>query len=205
MSAFSGQGRCMVGVIALLTVLTACHVREAGVRPTPGPAPGFDPLDTSRASGQALRDYVARLVFDTNYEVGDEQRLAIGRYPDLHYGPLAAIQPEIGNHTVTEDSLHHGRIIARIINYSDEPYPKLGLAPHSITYWWAQLGADTTQNRSVMISSDSTGAIVSRTGRPLLYNEDRRDVRRIRAVARWLWQEDDEQGWSSCGLKCCRN
>jgi len=205
MSALSGQGWCTMGGIALLVVMAGCHPNEQ-VRPTPAPATGFNALDTSRASGQALRDYVAKLDFDTSYDVGDEQRLAVGRYPDLHYGPLAAIQPEIGNHTIREDDLRHGRIIARIINKSDEPYPKLGLAPHSITYWWAQLGADSTKNQSVMISTDSTGLVVSRTGRPLLYDGDRHDpVYRTRAVARWIWQEDDEQGWSSCGLKCCRN
>lgn len=205
MSALSGQGWCKMGGIALLMVMAGCQPNEQ-VRPTPAPATGFNALDTTRASGQALRDYVSRLDFDTNYEAGDEQRLAFGRYPDLHYGPLAAIQPEIGNHTLTEDDLHHGRIIARIVNKSDEPYPKLGLAPHSVTYWWAQLGADSANNQSVMISTDSTGSVVGRTVRPLRYGVDYHEpVHRIRAVARWLWQEDDEQGWSSCGLKCCRN
>lgn len=205
MSALSGQGWCKVGGIALLMVLAGCAANQQ-VRPTPAPATGFNALDTTRGSGQSLRDYVAKLDFDTNYEAGDEQRLALGRYPDLHYGPLAAIQPEIGNHTLSEDDLHQGRIIARIVNKSDQPYPKLGLAPHSITYWWAQLGADATKNQSVMISTDSTGTVVGRTLRPLGYGVDEHEpVHRIRAVARWLWQEDDEQGWSSCGLKCCRN
>lgn len=210
MSAFGGQGRCTVGVITLLTVLSACHgpAYEATTeRPTPAPAPGFEAVvDSAKPSDQALRDYVGRLDFDTEYAVGDMQRLAVGRYPDLHYGPLAAIQPERGNHRVTDDDLHHGRIIARIINYSDEPYPKLGLEPHSITYWWAQFGPDETKNRSVMISTDSTGHIVRRTGRPLKtdrYNHDA--VYHGKAAARWLWQDDDEQGWSTCDNSCCKN
>jgi hypothetical protein len=204
------QGRWTVGGIALLAVLAACRAEKAGpgpVRPTPAPAPGFEAVvDSAKPSTPVLRDYVAKLQFDTSYEVGDEQRLAIGQYPNLHYGPLVAIQPEIGNHTLVEDDLHHGRIIARMVNYSDEPYPKLGLAPHSITYWWAQLGPDSTKNRSVMITTDSTGTIVDRP-KPLAlqYESYHEPVNRNRAVARWIWSDTDEQGWSACGTRCCKN
>lgn len=208
MSGLSGERRWVAGMVALLAVLAGCRPKgQEMVRPTPAPATGFDTaVDSGQPSDQALRDYVGRLQFDTDYEAGDMQRLAIGRYPDLHYGPLAAIQPEIGNHTLSEDDLHHGRIIARIVNYSDEPYPKLGLAPHSVTYWWAQLGADRTKDRSVMIAADSTGHILTRTGMPLRYDGyNHAPVYRKRAVARWIWQEDDEQGWTSCGNSCCKN
>ena len=211
MSAWSGQSRWSGGMVALLGLLVACHPPRgatSGVRPTPGAPPGFATvLDTAtkQPSAQPLRDYVAKLDFDTNYEAGDKQRLAVGSYPDLHYGPLVAIQPEVGNHTITEADLHQGRIIARIVNYSDSAYPKLGLAPKSTTYWWAQLGADSSTNRSIMISTDAKAEIVSRIGLPLIYDADRTTVTRIRAVARWLWSDSDEQGWSSCGVKCCRN
>lgn len=211
MSVRSGQGRWGAGVLALLGVVAACHPQKAatgGTRPTPAAPPGFEAvLDTAtkQPSSESLRDYVAKLDFETRYEAGDEQRLAFGRYPDLHYGPLVAIQPEVGNHTIVEADLHQGRIIARIINYSDTAYPKLGLAPRSTTYWWAQLGADSSTNRSVMISTNAKGEIVNRIGLPLVYDEDKTSVQRIRAVARWIWSDSDEKGWSSCGLKCCRN
>ena len=209
MSVQMGQGRYMVGMITLLALLGACRAQQAGpgpVRPTPAPAPGFDAVvDSAKPSTPVLRDYVAQLQFDTNYEVGDEQRLALGQYPNLKYGPLVAIQPEVGNFGLVEDDLHHGRIIARLVNYSDEPYPKLGLAPHSITYWWAQLGPDSTQNRSVMITTDSSGTIVDRPKPLALHYESYHDaVNRNRGVARWIWSDTDEQGWSACGTKCCK-
>jgi hypothetical protein len=202
------SGLLGAGMVALLAVLVGCRQKgPEAVRPTPAPAPGFGAvLDSALPTDQALRDYVGRLQFDTDYEAGDMQRLAIGRYPDLHYGPLAAIQPEIGNHTLSEDDLHHGRIIARIVNYSDELYPKIGLAPHGVTYWWAQLGADRTKDRYAMIDTDSAGHIVNVVRGALRYDGyNHAPVYRIRASARWLWQEDDEQGWSSCGNSCCKN
>jgi len=163
-------------------------------------------VDSATPSTQVLREYVAKLDFDTNYDAGDEQRLAIGQYPNMKYGPLVAIQPEIGNFSLVEDDLHHGRIIARMVNYSAEPYPKLGLAPHSITFWFAQLGPDSTKNRSVMISTDSTGTIVGRPTPLLLhYGRDHKDSTRNRGLARWIWSDTDEQTWSACGTKCCTN
>lgn len=209
MRGLMGQGRYMVGGITLLALLGACRPHQAGpgpVRPTPAPAPGFEAVvDSAKPSTPVLRDYVAKLQFDTNYEVGDEQRLALGQYPDMKYGPLVAIQPEVGNFALVEDDLHRGRIIARMVNSSDEPYPKLGLAPHSITYWWAQLGPDSSQNRSVMITTDSSGMILDRP-KPLAlhYESDHGSVNRSRGVARWIWSDADEQGWSACGTKCCK-
>src|SRR5258707_2666412 len=211
MSVCSRQARWGAGVLALLGVVAACRPQQGamgGTRPTPAAPPGFEAvLDTAtkQPSSQSLRDYVSKLDFETRYEAGDEQRLAVGRYPDLHYGPLVAIQPEVGNYTITEADLHQGRIIARFINSSDSGYPKLGLAPKSTTYWWAQLGADSSTNRSVMVSINAKGEIINRIGLALVYDEDKTSVRRIRAVARWIWSDSDEQAWSSCGLKCCRN
>jgi len=200
MSALGAKVRFVVGASAFV-VAGGC----AGVRPTPAPIAGFGTVDTIAApSDKALGDYVGQLRFDENYYAGDEQRLAVGRYPDAHYGPLVKIEPEIGNYRLSEEALHQGRIIARMINRSDEPYPKLGIAAHSTTYWWAQLGADSATNRSVMISVDAKGAIISRAVRPL-YFERHRDGYQPGPQARWIWSDDDEQGWSACGSSCCRN
>lgn len=195
----SVQGRCVVGTMALFAVMFGCY----RVRATPGPTAGFEAADTSRSSEERLRTYVRLLSFDTNYASGDEQRLMIGSYPNARYGPLVTIQPEIGNYRLSTDDLRHGRIIARFINHSDEPYPKLGLAPHSVTYWWAQVGSDSASNRSVMISTDSAGRIVSRTQTALYYDRPH-ETKYVSALARWFWIDSDEQGWSGCGTHCCK-
>jgi hypothetical protein len=197
----SVQGRCEVGAMALLAAVLGCY----GVRATPGPSAGFEVVvtDTLRPSKEGLGNYLRSLTFDTNYAFGDKQRLMVGTYPNSHYGPLVTIQPEEGNYRLTQDDLRHGRIIARFINHSDEPYPKLGLAPHSVTYWWAQLGSDSTTNRSVMISTDSTGLIVSKTQTALHY-EPHLHQKYHAGVARWFWIDADEQGWSGCGSACCK-
>jgi hypothetical protein len=193
------------GSRATLVALALWSAGCGRIRPTPAPSSGFDVVDTALPGADALRAYVGALRFDENYAVGDAQRLMIGHYPDAHYGPLVTIQPEVGNYRLTWDDLRRGRIVARIINADSIPYPKLGLAPHSVTYWWAQTGPLGAGGRSVFISTDSgSGRIVSRTVGSLVY-EAHPGIRYAQAAARWFWDDADEKGWFPCPGGCCKN
>lgn len=185
-------------VIVLLAVVAACY----HMRSTAGPLSGFDRVDSLRPTDEALGSYVRLLSFDTTYAGGDEQRLMLGHYPDAHYGPLVRIEPESGAYLLTRKDLSQGRIIARMINRSDEPYPKLGLAPRSVTYWWAQLPLGQDSGRSVFISTNAEGKIVSRAVLPLVY-EDHPGRRYAARASRWIWSDTDELGWTPCG-GCCK-
>lgn len=199
---FASPSRGRLGRMAIVPVmltLASC----GGIRPTPAPVAGFDTVDERLPVDSALGSYLSHLSFDTNYAAGDAQRLMVGHFPDARYGPLAAIQPEVGNYRLTWDALRRGRIVARIVNASDEPYPKLGLAPHSVTYWWAQTDPGGAHGRSVFIATDSTGRILSREVRGLVY-EAHAGIRYRQAVARWIWDEADERGWIPCPGGCCK-
>jgi len=187
--------------ITLLAGVAGCYRGRA----TLGPESGFETVDSLRPTEAALGAYVPRLQFDTTSYAGDEQRLMLGHYPgDAHYGPLVRIEPESRAYLLSRDDLAHGRIIARLINYSDEPYPKLGLAPHSVTYWWAQVPEGKFAGRSVFISADNkTGRIVSRTVTTLTFEEHPGRAYAARA-SRWIWSDDDEKGWTPCG-GCCKS
>jgi hypothetical protein len=198
----SAAGRRSVAVaIAVLAGVAACYRG----RPTPGPSAGFERVDSLRPTDAALGTYIARLRFDSSYGDADEQRLMVGKYPDARYGPLVRIEAESGAFLLSRDDLARGRIIARLINRSDDPYAKLGLAPHSVTYWWVELPAGSLSGRSVFISADSaSGRIVSRTVGRLVYEEHK--ARQYHGPsARWIWDPADEQGWIACGGGCCKS
>jgi hypothetical protein len=185
--------------ITLLAVIAAC----VQGRPTPEPTAGFERVDSQRPTDAALESYIRRLRFDSAYSDADEQRLMVGKYPDSHYGPLVRIEAESGAFLLSRDDLARGRIIARMINRSDDPYPKLGLAPHSVTYWWVQLPQGSESGRSVYISTDN-GKIVNRSIAKLVY-ETHTSRQYKGPSARWIWDPGDEQGWIACGGGCCRS
>ena len=197
----AARSRSVVVAVTVLAGVAACNRG----RPTPAPAAGFEQVDSLRPSDSALGTYIRGLRFDSTYGDADEQRLMVGKYPDSRYGPLVRIEAESGAFLLSRDDLARGRIIARMINRSDDPYPKLGLAPHSVTYWWVELPQATLSGRSVFISTDSaSGKIVSRTVAKLIY-EEHRDRRYIAPSARWIWDPADEQGWIACGRGCCKS
>jgi hypothetical protein len=189
-----------VVAITLLAVIAGCY----GRRSTPAPESGFERVDSSGPTDPALAAYLSRLRFDTTYAGGDEQRLMLGHYPgDAHYGPLVRIEPESGAYLLSRADLSRGRIIARMVNHSDQPYPKFGIAPHGVTYWWAELPARGSAGRSVFISTDSVGRIVSRTVSTLTY-EEHPGRGYVARSSRWIWSDDDEKGWTPCG-GCCKS
>ena len=169
-------------------------------------------------SNEALLHYIRSLGFDTDPWAGDEQRLLIGRFvadsPQLaRYGPLVKIEPESGSQHLSYPELQRGRIVARFVNRDTIPYPKLALVARGVTYWWIEGSYQQDSGRggrAVLITTDSAGRIVRRAPASLYYEDHgeyaygTRFRRNPRALVRWAWLDNDEQGWYPCPRGCCR-
>jgi hypothetical protein len=133
------------------------------------PFPEGCPRGTPPSTPEELRACVQRLVFDTAYEVTDEQPLAVITTSDgprcpgdtstnptlsCRYGPLARIEPVVGAHRYSEEELAEGRIIARISVPATEQkgYKKYGLMPGDTTYWWVRTDATRRAGTSVFFT-----------------------------------------------------
>jgi hypothetical protein len=150
------------------------------------------------------------LEFDTVEALGDKQPLLIGgTCPTCKYGPMATIQPEMHSHSYTYEQIEHGRIIALMFLDPAEKtsYPKLGLVPKGKTYWWVQRTsmdtARTVAGRSVFLTvvGDSLTPHEDRKNNPLRYTYH--PGRFKQAVARWIWDPDDDRPQGNCGSGCC--
>lgn len=211
----SERGHAPLGLIflallllaALILCLTCAHPHA----PPPTPAPRFiDPDSTTRSTFLA---YAESLEYDSNLGAGDEQRLMVGTTcppwaggGNCTYGPLARIEPQIGTHRIPDSSaLASGRVIARVITV-DSQYPKLGLRAGQVTYWWVDRRGPSNGWRSVLVSSDSTVALVHNDSLELhpVYSEGHTYSWR-QALARFYWSETDEKLWSTCmNGYCCK-
>jgi hypothetical protein len=122
------------------------------------------------------------------------------------YGPIATIEPEKHAHRWSDGDLKKGRIIARlsIASGQTEGYEKFGLVPGGTTYWWVQKTSHTG-GRSVYISKvrGKEGDSLFVKERPLTI-EYHSDYGGHKALAKWLWDPDDETSWGRCGDACCR-
>jgi hypothetical protein len=143
------------------------------------------------------------------------------------YGPQAVIQPEMRSHDLKFRHLKEGRIIATLFLKPGEkvPYDSLAMVPDSASYWWVQL-TDTTEKdfddkyskseregqvhgkkysygRSVFVSAapGKDGKLLNREYR-LQYVKHPDKFKQ--ALARWVWDPDDEKTQGSCGQGCCR-
>jgi hypothetical protein len=153
-----------------------------------------------------FRAYLHTLRFVPDTEAGDRQALLVGHYPDsARYGPLAMILPEEESYEGSDEDLEHGKVIARISNESADSYPKLGLLPHAVTYWWVEYDADRHRGRSVFIAVDADTNIIGRTVRGLEVIRDHKWFRVSQSLARFVWTSDDEFVWGSCSGHCCRS
>jgi hypothetical protein len=157
-----------------------------------------------------LRACLSGLEFDTLSLSGDEQPLMLRDKPSgrpcpgqkdptrsCRYGPRAKIEPEAHAHLQDAAAMQQGRIIARIflLRGESETYPKFGLVPGDTTYWWVQ--HDGKSGRSAYITRSSTSDSVSTLlGTLEVY---RRDSTAAQALARWIWDLDDEKTEGSCG------
>ena len=147
------------------------------------PFPEACPRGTAPSTPEELKACTQPLGFDTSFEAGDEQPLAVitksqgprcpgdtSTNPTLscRYGPLARIEPVIGAHRYSEKELREGRFIARISvpRTEKEGYKKYGLVPGQTTYWWVQTDSTKRSGQSVFITTGTDGR-VNQVIRPL--------------------------------------
>jgi hypothetical protein len=180
--------------------------------PPPGSAIGGCPLGAPPSNAKELEACLRTLRFDSDALAGDEQPLMVldksgspcpgDRSRSCRYGPLARIEPVVGAHEYTERELRDGRIIARLSlgPKETESYEKFGLSPGLLTYWWVQKDASGTTGRSVYVTMTKGERLtaVERTLEVYPYHGDSR-IRVTRALARWIWDADDEKTAGSCG------
>jgi hypothetical protein len=170
------------------------------------------PLNTPPADTTQLNTCKHNLDFDTTETFGDQQRLMIrtlGPGPRCHgdttyscrYGPLATIEPAKGSHTYGDSALGEGRIIAKMFIPASETdsYPKFEMAPGDTTYWWV----NTKKDSSYFVRRPHQGGSLVTLAKPLQRNEHPQGAF-LQAVARWVWDDNDEKVNGSCGSACCR-
>jgi hypothetical protein len=212
--------RVGVGLVAAM-IFSAC---SGGYHPPPAPVPvaacreGEAPLSPDQLD-QCLRGFS----FDKRYEYSDEQPLTIiekggggppcpgdpDRKYSCRYGPLATIEPVIRAHAYSEEDLMEGRFIARITVPRGEPeYPKYGLRPGAMTYWWVKTDSTGSAGDSYFITRAENGTI-SHVRRDLVrepYGDGTgyQDGKPNRALVRWLWTLDDETAKGQCGAASCK-
>ena len=146
------------------------------------------------------------------------------------YGPRAIIQPEVDSWRVGYSDLRRGRIIARMFipEGEEQDYDSLGLARGTTTYWWVQVTASRAEfesadsgyslippdrgvqptghakkqvfGKSVFVSD--RGGQIFKKERPLYYRRHPDEFKQ--ALARWVWDPDDETSQGSCSKGCCR-
>jgi hypothetical protein len=171
------------------------------------------------------------LRFDSSEEASESQPLTViesapsqgsqpcpGAYGKLYcrYGPTASIEPVIGAQRYSESDLRQGRIIARIRVPAGEKegYPKYGLVPGQDTYWWVKTDASDTTGTSVFVTRGQNGELQQLPPRPL--HRQRYDAAYYkryggdggeewwRAIARWIWDPEDETATAKCGSGSCK-
>jgi hypothetical protein len=144
----------------------------------------------------------ADTMFDTLPGVGDDQRLMVGTNcpGDCRYGPRAKIQPHRAASYLTQADRDSGVVIARIINLDTLAYAKFNLHGRDTVYWW--VGRQRGQRVSVFISSYPGR-------RPWVSNlaiDEHSSTSYTQPLARWLWNDRDEEAWGTCdGGRCCRS
>ena len=170
-------------------------VSEAAVCPEKGP-----PTNVAE-----LRACVAKISFDTTDLVGDEQRLMVNPPcpASCRYGPLAKIEPAQGAHQYTPGQLRQGRIIARLsVRSGEKGYEKLALVAGYPTYWWVQRDA-AEGGRSLFISEATVGTRLVTQARALQV-EEYPEGAFTRAIAGWVWLDQDETAKGTCGSASCK-
>jgi hypothetical protein len=198
------------------TLGIACNSENGGTRQIEPVAPYANlpdgcPANAKPSTTTQLHACLQGLVFDATETVGDEQRLmVIGSGPgtglpcagnpdhNCRYGPLAKIEPVMGSQTYTDSALGEGRIIARMFlrDGETESYTKFGLAPGDTTYWWVHTGKDSSY-----FVRDSSGNLAA-VGRPLERTPHPEAFQQ--ALARWIWDPNDERSNGTCGSSCCK-
>jgi len=118
--------------------------------------PSFAVVDSAHPTDEALRAYISSLNFLSDHISGDQRML-----DPAHTNLVLRADPVVDNYLITEAQLHvAGRITARLVNRGADPIDRFALAPKGTTYLWIQYAGESP--RGVLISTDSTGAILRR-------------------------------------------
>jgi hypothetical protein len=158
---------------------------------------------------------ISTLQFDSTEENGDEQRLLVldvkGAPACLEdpkhtcsYGPLAKIEPVRNAHKYSPEDMRQGRIIARLfVRDKEKGYPKLGLQPGHMTYWWVQYSSGEDTGRGYYITDLTKGDRLLQVARPVKVERYPPGTLK-QALASWIWTIEDETTQGHCGTATCK-
>lgn len=197
--------RARVPLTLLLLSLAACQPPAPQpiadeVPPTPAP-PFTSPIE--QTPFEEVVAYARELKYDPRPGTLDSQRLMVGRYgADARYGPRVKIEVDEGAYLVDSTALAGGRVLARLVNGDSMPYPKLNIGPYDTVYVWIDR-SDQQQWRAVLFSTAYGGKTLSKPLRINTHDHTRKRPWK-ESIARWVWSDDDEQLWLTCGrAQCC--
>lgn len=140
---------------AALVVITAMGCPPSSAQ-GPTPAARFATVDSANPSNDLLRAYIQSLRFLKDHVSSDVRMM-----DSAHVNQIARVEPAEGVELLTAGHLTRGgRITARIQNLRGQPISRFAVAPKGTTYLWVQYLRE--QWKGVLISTDSTGAIVGR-------------------------------------------
>lgn len=186
------SGLCGMLVVASGLSLAAC---TAASGPTILMTRGWQ--DSIVTSGRAER-------FDTSHYQTDRRRLMtrssfLGLITTRGFGTDAEIQPRDSSSHFPSDSLRHGFIAARIITRGNGDYPKFHLPESDTVYLYVRYGTHVV----------SAAYFVPTHGGPIgsghLEYIDNHTVGPDLALAKWVFDWEDEMAWMTCeDGGCCR-
>jgi hypothetical protein len=192
-------------MVRLKGFVATAAVLSVMVQIAQGQQPAKLGFNADSITSEQFRSILRAMTFAPDTESGDHQALLVGHYPDsAQFGPLATILPEERSYRMSPQELMRGQVIARITNASVDSYPRLGLLPNGVTYWWVQYNERTETGRSVLIAIDADSNIVRRTNMGLDVVTYHTRFRPSQPLARFYWTEFGELLWGWCGWQCCR-
>jgi hypothetical protein len=216
--------RYSIPLRACLLLLCMATVWACARSPEPGPVPPLPdgcPANNPPSNPTELAACLTVLKFDDLDAAGDQQRLTIiditgstgGQCPPdvkptsrCRPGPFATIQPETNSHLLEQTELREGRIIAKLFIPPGEKdsYEKLAMRPGFATYWWVQKipgQPDSNAGRSVYVTQVKQGTLPKKEY-SLEFVPHSGSFKQ--ALARWIWDPEDEKTQGSCSQGCCR-
>jgi hypothetical protein len=169
-----------IGIV--VAVASGCTARpKPPPEAPPDPSAFFQPESIMTVSLGSIREYVARLQFDSvlgaDSQFVDFVRGQIG----TEMGTWSRIEPETSSYRLSRRDLAAGRIIARVRTAAEVPSWGFG---HWWTWWWVDGRGRGGALRSVFIAeSEKPGYRVTR--KDTLEVEDHGGRRFRQALARW--------------------
>jgi hypothetical protein len=144
--------------------------------------------------------------FDTTHGQSDTRRLMkIGWFRLRHFGTEATIQPRTGSNTFVEDSLGHGFIAARIVTSGHGDYDKFHLPEMDTVYLYLRWKGPPTPIDSAYFVPTTGGNPVGYAHVEYVENHLPPNVKYSVALARWMFDWNDELAWMTCeNGGCCK-